>query len=684
MARSLLAGLLCVTAASMAMLFAAGCSGALGGESPKVIEQAADKVYPSIVRIRVVMLEPSQGRMQKLQASGSGVIISKDGYVVTNHHVAGSTSRIVCDLANRQEVDAVLVGTDPMTDIAVLKLDLAGLRRDRPELGAYIDNLPTAPFGDSDKLRVGDPVLAIGSPAGLSQSVTLGIVSNTEMILPGGGMMQSGEEVGQLVRWIGHDAKIWHGNSGGPLLNTSGEIVGINEMGVGGIGGAIPGNLVCSVARQLIKSGSVKRSYIGVECQTILKCSHDHGVLVAGVMAGSPGSVAGIKAGDIITEFDGVKVNATVAEDLPVFNQLILSRPIGKPVKVVLLRDGKSIPIYLQTEAREKTFSQEDELKGWGVTAMDLTAAIVRELGRTGKEGVLVNTVRPGGPCSDAKPAIGSEDVIVGVNGQKIVNVEQLRKLTEEITKNGTSRVNAMVEFERGSKKFLTVVRVGKEDKQNRTAIAKKAWLGVTTQVLTRDLAEALALKGKKGVRVTQVVDHTAAKDAGLKVGDIILKVDDEVVSASNPEDDEVFPEMIRQRTIGTTVTLGMVRDGKETAVPVKLEAPPTPVSDLKVYEDDDFEFSAREMSFLDRQDKKVQSQGVLVTRVENSGWAALGGLAVENVIMTVDGKPIANVDDLKAALKDAKTSKCTRIVLFVKHGVHTRYLELQPAWSAK
>jgi S1-C subfamily serine protease len=350
----------------------------------------------------------------------------------------------------------------------------------------------------------------------------------------------------------------------------------------------------------------------------------------------------------------------------------------------VLLRDGKSTPVYLQTEAREKTFSQEQELKTWGITAMDLTTAIVRELGRGGKEGVLVNTIRPGGPCSDAKPAIAAEDVIVKVNGQKIAGIEQLRKITDEITNNGTSRVSAIVEFERGTKKVLTVVRVGKEDKQNKTAIAKKAWLGVSTQVLTRDLAEALGLKGKKGVRVIQVVDNTAAKDAGLKVGDIILKVDDDVVAASNPEDDEIFQEMIRQRNIGATVALGMVRDGKETTVKVKLETPPTPVSDLKVYEDDDFEFAAREMSFLDRQEKKVQAQGVLVQRVDSAGWAALGGLAVEDVILTVDAKPIANVDDLKAAIKEAKTSKCNRVVLFVKHGVHTRYLELQPAWAAK
>ena len=174
------------------------------------------------MRIDVVFEEGDGGRMQKMRASGSGAIISEEGYVLTNHHVAGRATRVVCRLSNREELDATVVGSDPLSDLCVLKLDLSGRRTK--------DRLPVARFGSSDLLKVGDVVLAMGSPAGLSQSVTKGIVSNTAMILPSrrGSMTQDGERVGELVRWVGHDAVIYPGNSGGPLVNLQGEIVGVN------------------------------------------------------------------------------------------------------------------------------------------------------------------------------------------------------------------------------------------------------------------------------------------------------------------------------------------------------------------------------------------------------------------------------------------------------------------------
>ena len=196
--------------------------------------------------------------MQKGRASGSGTIISPDGFILTNHHVAGRATRITVRLADRQELRATLVGTDPLADLAVLKIDKKDLRNQESPL-------PVAKFGDSSRLKVGDVVLAMGSPAGLSQSVTQGIVANTEMIAPGGAMRLDGEVVGELVRWIGHDAVIFPGNSGGPLVNLSGEIVGVNEVGIGSLGGAIPSNLAKKVSDELIATGKVRRSWIGHE-----------------------------------------------------------------------------------------------------------------------------------------------------------------------------------------------------------------------------------------------------------------------------------------------------------------------------------------------------------------------------------------------------------------------------------
>ncbi|PYJ02812.1 MAG: hypothetical protein DME25_15050, partial [Verrucomicrobia bacterium] len=218
---------------------------------------------------------------------GSGVIISQEGHLITNHHVAGHGTRFFCTLANREDLEAELVGTDPLTDIAVIKL--------KPGTATVF---PVAVFGDSSQVRVGDHVLAMGSPMALSQSVTLGIISNNEMVMPRffgpfGRMKLDGEDVGLLVRWFGHDAAIYGGNSGGPLVNLRGEIIGINEISLG-LGGAIPGNLARSVAEQLIAKGKVQRSLLGIEVQPLFKHTRDtRGVLVSGVLPASPAAAAG-------------------------------------------------------------------------------------------------------------------------------------------------------------------------------------------------------------------------------------------------------------------------------------------------------------------------------------------------------------------------------------------------------
>src|SRR5438105_5064160 len=258
------------------------------------VDPAISRMRPALVRIHVVSTEYREGREMKMQAVGSGAIISKDGYLVTNHHVAGHGARMVCTLWNREEVEAELVGTDPLTDISVLKL-----KPDKPR------EFVPATFGDSSKISVGDSVLAIGSPMALSQSVTLGIISNVEMVMPKlfgtfGRMRLDGEDVGALVRWIGHDAAIYGGNSGGPLINLQGEIIGINEIRFG-LSGAIPGNLAKNVAEELIAHGKIQRSWLGIDVQPLFKqAKADRGILISGVINDSPASQAGLKPGDLL------------------------------------------------------------------------------------------------------------------------------------------------------------------------------------------------------------------------------------------------------------------------------------------------------------------------------------------------------------------------------------------------
>jgi serine protease Do len=196
--------------------------------------RAIARVYPSLVQIHVLSTYSDGGREKKAGATGSGVIISAEGHVITNHHVVGRATAIRVILPTREELEATLVGADPLSDIAVIQLDVSR----RPKGSAP---LPAAVFGHSESVRVGDTVLAMGCPLALSQAVTRGIVANVDLRIPRPIEIE-GENVGSVVKWIGHDAQIFPGNSGGPLVNLDGEIVGINEL-VMGLGAAIPADL---------------------------------------------------------------------------------------------------------------------------------------------------------------------------------------------------------------------------------------------------------------------------------------------------------------------------------------------------------------------------------------------------------------------------------------------------------
>lgn len=644
------------------------------------IEPAVKAVYPALVRVHVVVEEGMGGRMRKSRASGSGTIITKDGYILTNHHVAGRATRIICRLSDREEVEADLVGTDALTDLAVLKLNLA-TRRDPSKPLAY------AHFGNSDELQVGDVVLAMGSPAGLSQSVTRGVVANTEMISPGGAgsFTLDGENVGELVRWIGHDAVIYGGNSGGPLVNLKGEIIGVNEVGIGSLGGAIPGNLAQAVAKELIEHGHISRSWIGLEVQPLLKeMTNSHGVLVASVLPESPAQAAGIQAGDLITEYNGQKVlDARAPEDLPVFNRLMLSMPAGTPVTVLGLREGKPAQWSLKTIEREPNEARERELMEWGLTLRDFTRVSALESHRSNRRGVLVDSVRSGGASAEAKPPLQPGDVITQVNGVQVTDLNALREWTKNFTKDLSEPKPVLVTFERDLESYVTVPKIGPEVDQEKPQRPAKGWLGVETQVLTRDIATAMNLEGRKGVRVTQVIPDSPGDKAGLKAGDVLLKLDGQVIAASTPSDDELFDNLIRQYKVGSEAELTGMRSGEPLKVTVALGKTPKPASDLAEYKDELFEFSAREMSLNDRVNERLKEsqQGVRVSSVSAGGWAALAGLGTGDVIFSVEGRSIDSIDTLKRVMKEISQRKPQRVKVFIKRGIYTAFLELEPKW---
>lgn len=272
---------------------------------------------------------PQQMPEQRRSGLGSGVIISTDGYILTNHHVVDGAEQIKVDLNDSRTLDAKVVGSDPLSDLAVLKIDAT--------------NLPVLALGDSDKVRVGDVVLAIGNPLGIGQTVTMGIISAKGR--------QTGLSSGNFEDFLQTDAPINQGNSGGALVSTNSELIGINSQilspsgGSIGIGFAIPSNMARTVTDTLVKTGKVRRGQLGI---TVVKLNSEpakelgiketKGVGVAQVQPGSAADRAGLKKGDVITAFNGVEVT-----EPNVFRNLVASTAPGSEVTLNVLRDGREL-----------------------------------------------------------------------------------------------------------------------------------------------------------------------------------------------------------------------------------------------------------------------------------------------------------------------------------------------------
>jgi S1-C subfamily serine protease len=292
--------------------------------------------------------------------------------------------------------------------------------------------------------------------------------------------------------------------------------------------------------------------------------------------------------------------------------------------------------------------------------------------------------VRPGGPSGEAKPPLDVKDVLVQVNSEPVNNVRELRALTKNLTENKTEPVPVIATFERESRRYLTVIRVGLEEMRDPGLEVTKAWLPVETHVITRDIARQLEKPDLKGFYITEVYPKTTAAKAGLKPGDFITAVDDEKLTASGPEHEEEFATLIRQYDIGAKVNLTLLRDKSELKVPVELARSPKLRREMKKYRNEDFEFTARNLSFFDSAEEQWKSdqQGVLIEEVKPGSWAELGSLSTDDLIVEVEGTNINDVDSLKTIMENIARDKKPSVIMKVLRGIHTAYLELEPAWK--
>jgi len=351
---------------------------------------------------------------QKQEGVGSGFVISQEGFILTNNHVIDGAEQIKVKFANGKEYDAKVVGRDSKTDLALVKI-------------SGVNDLHPLPLGNSEDLKVGSWVVAVGSPFGLEQTVTQGIVSGKGRVIGSG----------PYDDFIQTDASINPGNSGGPLINMKGEVIGINTAinpNGQGIGFAIPIDMAKSIIPQLEQKGTVTRGWLGVSIQQMTPAleksfglKDKSGILVAEVSQGSPAEKAGIERGDVITQFDGKDV--AEPRDL---SRIVASTPVGKSVNVKIMRDGNMLERTVKVGEMEKKpeTAQAPSKKSLGITVQELTPEIARGLGLKRETGVVVTEVEPGSSAADA--GIQTGDVIQQVNRKPVKDLEDFHQKIEQ------------------------------------------------------------------------------------------------------------------------------------------------------------------------------------------------------------------------------------------------------------
>ncbi len=404
------------------------------------IERVAEKAIPTVVHIEVTEYQEVVNPMfpfdndpffqqffgtrrgprkfkRELKGLGSGIIMDAEGHILTNNHVAGGASKIDVLLSDGKHYPAKLVGADPKTDLAVIKIS-----PDKP--------LPFATFGDSDKVQVGQWVVAIGQPLGLSQTVTQGIISAKHR--------KNIMNPSSYEDFLQTDAAINPGNSGGPLLDLQGEVIGINSAimsqsgGFEGIGFSIPSNMALQVAKQLIAHGKVVRGWLGVSIQNLspalaksFGAKNNNGALIADMVKGGPADKAGLKRGDIVLAFGGKPI-----KDADTLRNEVAVTPIGQQTKITVLRNGKQVELEIKIgnlEDATKFFSAsvKDRL---GVTVRPVTKKEAEKYGLHPQQGVTIVWVDSKGPLGRAGFEVG--DIILQINRHAIRSVQDLDTLT--------------------------------------------------------------------------------------------------------------------------------------------------------------------------------------------------------------------------------------------------------------
>ncbi len=431
--------------------------------TPERIVDVTQRVFPAVVRLDVAQEVYKQGKRSLERGIGSGVIFDDQGHILTNFHVAGRAAEINITLWNKERVPAKLVGDDHWTDLAVVKLDMDEIKK----RGITFSH---AELGTSGDLKVGQDVIAIGTPFGLTRTMTLGIVSNTERTFYPQQQKIDEYETGNFSNWIQMDTPIAPGNSGGPLVDLNGKVVGINTRGIQGqsLNFAIPIDTAKPVVDEILRSagtdkrGRVTRADIGIDLKPLqdLETYYDidinKGVLVNSVDRGSPAAIAGVRPQDILLSVDGQPMNVRFPEEIAPARQRMAVLPIDKQVKVEALRAGKPISFDVKTVKLESAVGEERSAKEWGISVRDVTRAYANANQLDDDKGVVVTSLTGGFPADKAEVRQG--EIILSVNGKPVADLDAFIAAFEASVKAKETQVLLQISRGRGTRDALLKV----------------------------------------------------------------------------------------------------------------------------------------------------------------------------------------------------------------------------------
>lgn len=412
-----------------------------------IIERAKSKVFPALVYVKPILEEFERGERKQIIVVGSGVIVTPDGYTITNNHVVEKATRIKCVLYDQRMISAKLIGRDKDTDLALIKLE-----QKTPD-----EKFPIAEYGDSDKLEGGNFVMALGAPWGFSRSISLGIVGNAQRFIDG---------YSEYSLWIQTDASINPGNSGGPLINTDGKIVGVNTLGMffgGDMGFSIPSNTIKRVVEHLKQHGEIKRSWTGIRIQPLrdLKretfLERDTGVLIASVDKDSPAEKSGIQVGDLILKVNNIPTNGVYDTDLPKIRWLLGDLPVNQPAEFQIQRGEQASTVSITPRDKGKIEGEDYDCKRWDMTVKEINEFADPDLFYYQKKGVYVQGIQYPGNASTA--GLQRRDVILTVDKQTIAGLDDIKKVYDEIIKNDKREKKLLVEVLRGGKPRLIILK---------------------------------------------------------------------------------------------------------------------------------------------------------------------------------------------------------------------------------